>query len=297
MKKNSVLYIKKFSVSFFENGIEKKILNNFTFSFKKNLTTAIVGPSGCGKSLLSLACINLLPKTANISISGNIFIKKNTCILNFSNNENLLYRGIYTSIIFQDPFTSLNPVYTCGYQLSECLIKKNKSLTKKKLLEKCFYFFKVVKLENPEKIFNSYPHQLSGGQLQRVLISFALAFNSKIIIADEITTALDPYVKNQILILLKNLCKENNISLLLISHDINIVKNYSDEILIINKGKIIEHGKTNYVLNNPKNIFTKSLIICKPLIINNPSFLPFLNKNKIIKKKIFFLIKKFLKIF
>ena len=284
MKKDSILDIKNLSVSFFENGEEKKVLNNLSFSFKKNLTTAIVGPSGCGKSLLSLACINLLPKTNNISVSGNIFIKKNTCIFNFSNNENLLYRGIYTSIIFQDPFTSLNPVYTCGYQLSECLIKKNKNLNKKKILEKCFYFFKEVKLENPEKIFNSYPHQLSGGQLQRVLISFALAFNSKIIIADEITTALDPYIKSKILILLKNLCKEKNISLLLISHDINLLKNYSDEILIINKGKIIEHGKTNYVLNNPKNIFTKSLIICKPLIINNPCFLPFLKKNKIIKE-------------
>ena len=142
MKKDSILDIKNLSVSFFENGEEKKILNNLSFSFKKNLTTAIVGPSGCGKSLLSLACINLLPKTNNISVSGNIFIKKNTCIFNFSNNENLLYRGIYTSIIFQDPFTSLNPVYTCGYQLSECLIKKNENLNKKEILEKCFYFFK-----------------------------------------------------------------------------------------------------------------------------------------------------------
>jgi len=285
LKTNPVLDIKNLCVSFFEDGSEKKVLDNFSFSFKKNTTTAIVGPSGCGKSILSLACLNLLPKTNSISVSGNIFIDKNVCVLGFDKSDNLLYRGLYTSIIFQDPFSSLNPVYTCGYQLSECLLKKNKNLSKKELLEFCLDFFKSVELENPEKIFYSYPHQLSGGQLQRVLISFSLAFNSKIIIADEITTALDPYVKNKILVLLKKLCKKNKISLLLISHDVGVVKNYSEEILIINKGKIIEYGKTSIVLNNPKNVFTKSLILCKPLIINNPFFLPFLKDGKFIKKK------------
>ena len=281
MKKEFSLNIKNLSISFLENSKEKIIINNLSYSFKKNITTAIVGPSGCGKSLLSLACLNLLPKTKNISISGNILINNNTCVFSLNKSENLLYRGLYTSIIFQDPFTSLNPVYTCGYQLKECLIKKKK-YTKKQLLEKCLLIFKSVELENPEKIYYSYPHELSGGQLQRVLISFALAFNSKIIIADEITTALDPYIKNKILVLLKKICKKYNISLFLISHDINIVKNYSDEILILRNGKIIESGKTSFILNNPKNIFTKSLIICKPLIKNNSFFLPFLKENKII---------------
>ena len=283
--KNYILNIKNLSISFFENGFKKTIINDFSFSFKKNIITAIVGPSGCGKSLLALACVNLLPKTKNISVSGNVFIGEKSCVFNLSKNEILLYRGLYTSIIFQDPFTSLNPVYTCGYQLSECLIKKNKNLSRKDLFKKCLFFFKSVELDFPQKIFNSYPHQLSGGQLQRVLISFSLAFNSKIIIADEITTALDPYVKKKILILLKKICKKNKISLLLISHDINVVKNYSDEILIMKSGEIIESGKTNFILKNPKHIFTKSLIICKPLIKKNPFFLPFLFKNKIIKNK------------
>ena len=284
MKNSVALDIKNLSISFFEKGIKKSVLSGFSFSFKKNKTTAIVGPSGCGKSLLSLACLNLLPKTKNISVSGNIFINNKTCVLGLKKNKNLSYRGIYTSIIFQDPFTSLNPVYTCGYQLQECFLKKNK-LNAKNLYRRCLSVFKSVELEDPEKIFNSYPHQLSGGQLQRVLISFSLAFNSKIIIADEITTALDPYVKKQILVLLKKICKKNKISLLLISHDISVVKNYSDEILILKDGNILEFGKTSFVLKNPKNIFTKSLLICKPLIKNNPFFLPFLKKNKIIKKK------------
>ncbi len=284
LKNNIALDIKNLSISFFEKNIKKSVLSDFSFSFKKNITTAIVGPSGCGKSLLSLACLNLLPKTKNISVSGNIFIKKKTCVLNLKKNENLLYRGVYTSIIFQDPFTSLNPVYTCGYQLKECFLKNSKINTKN-IYKHCISVLKSVELENPEKVFNSYPHQLSGGQLQRVLISFSLAFNSKIIIADEITTALDPYVKNQILILLKKICKKNKISLLLISHDINIVKNYSDEILILKDGNILEFGKTSFVFQNPKNIFTKSLLVCKPLIKSNAFFLPFLKNNKIIKKK------------
>ena len=284
MKDNFVLYIKNLSISFFEKK-EKKILNNFSYSFKKNTTTAIVGPSGSGKSLLSLACLNLLPKSNKIKVSGNIFIKKNTCILGFKERENLSYRGVYSSIIFQDPFTSLNPVYTCGYQLKECLIKQSNTLNKKHLYLRCINLFSSTGLENPEKIYTSFPHQLSGGQLQRVLISFALAYKSKIIIADEITTALDPYIKNKILILLKKICNKNNISLFLISHDIDIVKNYSDEIIILKNGNIIEKGKTKIVFSKPKNIFTKSLIVCKPNIKENPFYLPYLKGGKILYKK------------
>ena len=279
---NIVLEIKNLSISFFEHNIENIVLNNFSYSFKKNITTAIVGPSGSGKSLLSLACLNLLPESSKIKVSGNIFLENKNCILQFNSKDNYLYRGVYSSIIFQNPFTSLNPVYTCGYQLSECLKKSKENFDKKYIYNECLKFLKQVELDNIEKIYNSYPHELSGGQLQRVLISFALALKTKIIFADEITTALDPYTKNKILDLLKNLCYFNNITLIIISHDINIVKNYSDEILILNKGKIIERGNTKNLLKNPKKKFTKSLILCKPKIINNPFFLPFLKKNKII---------------
>ena len=137
MKKNIALEVKNLSVSFNNFGLKKTVLDNVSFSIKKNSRLALVGPSGCGKSLLSLACLNLLPKTC--SVSGNIFIKNNTCVLSLNKKENLLYRGVYTSIIFQDPFTSLNPVYTCGFQLSECFLKKNPLLKKQQLLKKCFY--------------------------------------------------------------------------------------------------------------------------------------------------------------
>ena len=279
---NIVLEIKNLSISFFEHNIENIVINNFSYSFKKNITTAIVGPSGSGKSLISLACLNLLPESSKIKVSGNIFLENKNCILQFNSKDNYLYRGVYSSIIFQNPFTSLNPVYTCGYQLSECLKKSKENFDKKYIYNECLKFLKQVELDDVEKIYNSYPHELSGGQLQRVLISFALALKTKVIFADEITTALDPYTKNKILNLLKNICDFNNITLIIISHDINIVKNYSDEILILNKGKIIERGNTKNLLKKPKKNFTKSLILCKPKIINNPFFLPFLKNNKII---------------
>ena len=200
---NIVLEIKNLSISFFEHNIENIVLNNFSYSFKKNITTAIVGPSGSGKSLLSLACLNLLPESSKMKVSGNIFLENKDCILQFNSKDNYLYRGIYSSIIFQNPFTSLNPVYTCGYQLSECLKKSKENFDKKYIYNECLKFLKQVELDNVEKIYNSYPHELSGGQLQRVLISFALALKTKVIFADEITTALDPYTKNKILYLLK----------------------------------------------------------------------------------------------
>ena len=282
---NYILDIKNLSISFFENNKENVVLNNFNFCFKKNIITAIVGPSGCGKSVLSLACLNLLHYSKKLYVSGNIFYKKNKCILNLNKKESLLYRGIYTSIIFQDPFTSLNPVLNCKYQLVECIKKKYPFISKDLLNKKIYSVLKKVELKNPNKILSSYPHELSGGQLQRILICFSLIFESKLIIADEVTTALDPYVKNKILVLLKKICYEKNISLFLISHDINVVKNFSDEIIILNNGNIIESGKTKIVFKNPKNYFTKSLIICKPKITNNSFFLPYLKDNKIIKEK------------
>ena len=282
---NYILDIKNLSISFFENKKENIVLNNFNFCFKKNITTAVVGPSGCGKSVLSLACLNLLNHSKKLNISGNIFYKKNKCVLNLNKKESLLYRGIYTSIIFQDPFTSLNPVLNCKYQLSECIKKKHPFISEDLLNKKLYSVLKKVELKNPNKILSSYPHELSGGQLQRILICFSLIFESKLIIADEVTTALDPYVKNKILMLLKKICYEKKISLFLVSHDINVVKKFSDEIIILKDGSIIESGKTNLIFKNPKNYFTKSLIICKPKITNNSFFLPYLKDNKIIKEK------------
>jgi len=281
-----VLEIVDLSISFKNNVSEKKILNNINLFVKKGESVGVVGPSGCGKSILSLACLNLLPASA--SFSGDIFFYNKTkkSVFNLNKKEKLKYRGLFSSIIFQNPFSSLNPVYTCGYSIKESLLRFKKH-SKNELKNICFDLLKEVNIKNIEAVYNSYPHQLSGGQLQRVLIASSLALSPKLIIADEPTTALDASIKKNILNLLFSIIKKRNISLIIISHDINVIKNYTDFLYVLKNGNIIENGKTNYLLKKPKHNFTKKLILCKPKIGEKRKFLPSINSYKeIINKKI-----------
>jgi len=272
---SSVLEIKNFSVTF--DSTKKSVLNNINLSIKRGECVGLVGPSGCGKSILSLACLNLLPN--NASFSGDIFFKENVKkSIFFLNKKDLLsYRGSFSSIIFQNPFSSLNPVYTCGYTLRESLLKSNSLLNKEDLKKACFSLLKEVGIKKIKKIYNSFPHQLSGGQLQRVLIASSLALSPKIILADEPTTALDASIKKNILKLLYSIIKKKNISLFIISHDINVIKNYTDYLYILKDGSIIDKGETKKIFINTKNDFTKQLILCKPKIGEKRKFLPVLN--------------------
>ena len=278
---DKIIDIVDFSVSFDSEKEEKKILKKINVCIKKGESVGIVGPSGCGKSLLSLACLNLLPK--NAKFSGNIFFyKKNnifSSVFDLKKKDILSYRGSFSSIVFQDPFSSLNPVYTCGYVLKESFLKHKKNLCLLKIKKLCFSLLKEVGLKDVEKIYKSYPHQLSGGQLQRVLIASSLALYPKVILADEPTTALDPSIKKEVLNLLYKVVKKRKISLVLISHDISVIKNYTDYIYILKDGYLVESGSTKKILNNPKKEFTKNLIFCKPLIGEKRKFLPVFNNN------------------
>ena len=277
---NFILEVKNFSITF---GLNKKaVLSNINLSLKKGECIGIVGPSGCGKSILSLACLNLLPN--NSSFSGDIFFKEKIkkSIFNLNKKDLLKYRGSFSSIIFQNPFSSLNPVYTCGYALKESLLKTGGFLNKKDLKNSCFSLLKEVGIKDFEKIYNSFPHQLSGGQLQRVLIACSLALSPKIILADEPTTALDASIKKNVLNTLYKIVKKRNVSLIIISHDISVIKNYTEYLYIIKDGFLIEKGKTKDVFNNPKNVFTKNLISCKPKIGEKRKILPALNSFNIL---------------
>jgi peptide/nickel transport system ATP-binding protein len=245
-----------------ENGVFTAV-NGINFKLGKGETLGIVGESGSGKSVTSLALMRLLG-TANTSISGKAELED---INLFDSNEEQMraVRGNRIAMIFQEPMTSLNPVLTCGYQVVEALqfhIGLNKADAKAKTIN----LFNEVQLPRPEVIFDSYPHQLSGGQKQRVMIAMALACDPEILIADEPTTALDVTVQKTILDLLRNLKEQRGMSLIFISHDLGVVSQIADRLLVMYKGEIVEQGNVGSLFNNPQHPYTKGLLACRPSV-------------------------------
>ncbi|WP_299834030.1 ABC transporter ATP-binding protein [uncultured Tenacibaculum sp.] len=251
-----MLIIKDFSISF--KGI--KVINKINFSISSNSILGIVGESGSGKSLTSLAIMGLLPNSANHS--GSILFQDQN-LLTLSEKEFRKYRGNEISMIFQEPMSSLNPTMTCGKQVAE-ILKIHTYLSKKQIKEEVINLFEKVKLPRPSKIYNSYPHEISGGQKQRVMIAMAIACKPKLLIADEPTTALDVTVQKEIIALLKELQSETKMSVLFISHDLNLISEIADDVVVMYKGKIIEKGNAVSVFKNPKENYTRALIGSKP---------------------------------
>jgi len=261
------------------------VVQNISFDVKKGETIGIVGESGSGKSITSLAIMGLLPNGGFIS-KGNIqyFSLYNQLWLDCSVAQNLIgIRGKKIAMIFQEPMTALNPVFTCGYQVSEMLIThlKISAIEAKKIT---LDLFKEVKLPRVEEIYDKYPHQISGGQKQRVMIAMAISCNPDVLIADEPTTALDVTVQKNILNLLKEIQTQRNMGMIFISHDLGIIKNIANQVLVMQKGTVVEKGTTSEIFNNPQHVYTKALISCKPPLdkrfeqlpivqdfINNPS--------------------------
>jgi peptide/nickel transport system ATP-binding protein len=259
-----LLEIKNLSISFQKSNEIFKALNDISFQIESGKFTAVVGESGSGKSLTALSILQLLPEGA--SVSGNIIFNtnENSTELTTLNNKSISnIRGLQISMIFQEPMTALNPLIKCGKQVTEILIQ-HKKISKQAAKEKTLQLFKEVELPNPEKIFNSYPHQISGGQKQRVMIAIAIACNPKLLIADEPTTALDVRVQKSIMNLLKKLQLQYNMSVLLITHDLGLVSDVADDIVVLYKGNIVEQGKARNILSNPGNAYTKGLLMCKP---------------------------------
>ena len=259
-----LLDIKNLSISFQKSNEIFKAVNEISFQIEAGKFTAVVGESGSGKSLTALSILQLLPEGA--SVSGNIIFNTNenpTELTSLNNKSISDIRGHQISMIFQEPMTALNPLIKCGKQVSEILLRHQK-ISKQAAKEKTLQFFTEVELPNPEKIFNSYPHQISGGQKQRVMIAMAIACNPKLLIADEPTTALDVRVQKSIMMLLKKLQAQYNMSVLLITHDLGLVNDVADDIVVLYKGNIVESGNARDILLHPGNAYTKGLLMCKP---------------------------------
>ncbi|MGY8945787.1 MAG: dipeptide ABC transporter ATP-binding protein [Flavobacteriales bacterium] len=257
MKSKALLSVKNLCIS-----ISKiPILKNISFDLKKNEILGFVGESGSGKSITAFSIIKLL-NSKNITQTGTINFNDNF-IESLGSKDFEKIRGNEISIIFQEPMSSLNPSMKCGKQILETVSNHN-SISLKKGRNKVLELIKKVQLSEPEIIYNKYPHQLSGGQQQRIMIAMAIACNPKILIADEPTTSLDGIVKKEIINLLKSIQKETKMSVIFISHDLQLVSKIAKKIIVLNKGEIVEFGSSNQIFNNPKKLYTKLLLNSRP---------------------------------
>ena len=260
IKKDSIIEVSDFSLSI-DN---KSILKNINFSIAPNEIVAMVGESGSGKSLTALSLLGLLPKNKTQIDSGTIQFEE-TPLLDLTEKEWQQLRGNKISMVFQEPQSSLNPTMKFGVQVDEIIQQhfKNRFSTKERKI-KVIEAFERVKLPNPERIYNAYPHEISGGQKQRVMIAMALMNEPKLLIADEPTTALDVQVQKEIIELLKELQKETQMSVLFISHDLSLVYQLADKIIVLYQGKVVETGTPIEIFKNPKERYTRALIQARP---------------------------------
>ena len=260
-----LLEIKNLSVSFIQEGISTNAVQDVSFTVPGGKITAIVGESGSGKSVTALSILQLLPTQANSK--GEILFSPNgedQVILNaLPGKEINKIRGNKIAMIFQEPMTSLNPVFTCGFQVMETLMKHRK-LNRKEAKQQTIRLFEQVELPDPAAMIDRFPHQVSGGQKQRVMIAMAMSCQPDLLIADEPTTALDVRVQKNILQLIKKLQQQNNMSVLLITHDLGLVADVADELIVMYNGQIAEQGNATGILKDPQHSYTKALLACRP---------------------------------
>ena len=258
---NPVLEVRGLSTSFStDNGIIP-VVNNIDFTVKRQEVVGIVGESGCGKSVTSLSIMGLIP-TSNGKVEGGIYFNGEN-LANFSEKKMRSIRGNEIAMIFQEPMTSLNPVFTIGEQLIEA-IKIHWKWSKKKAREYAIQMLQKVGLPRAEQLINEYPHQLSGGMRQRVMIAMAMLCNPKLLIADEPTTALDVTIQAQILELMKKLNKETDTSIIMITHDLGVVAEMCQRIIVMYSGKIVEEADVRTIFKEPKHPYTVGLIQSVP---------------------------------
>jgi len=235
-----------------------QVLHDVSFTIKSGETTALVGESGSGKSVTAFSILRLLEESSSVTSTGSIYFE-NRDLYTLTLDEMRLIRGNKIAMIFQEPMTSLNPVYTIGSQMMEPLILHQK-MAKKEAEKEAIQLLGRTGIDDPENRFHVFPHQLSGGQRQRVVIAMALACKPSLLIADEPTTALDVTIQAQILELIKDIQTEYRMGVLLITHDLVLVRNNASHIYIMEKGRIIEHGKTEQLFSSPSDNYTKRLL-------------------------------------
>ncbi len=259
-----------------DDGIVK-VVNDVSFTLNRGETIGIVGESGSGKSVTSLSIMRLIPDPPGKISGGEILFYerdgKAVDLTKISEDKMRKYRGNEISMIFQEPMTSLNPVFTCGDQVIEAIMLHQK-VSKKEAKAITLNMFEKVSLPNPQRILDAYPHQLSGGQKQRVMIAMAMSCNPSILIADEPTTALDVTVQKTILDLMAKLKGEIDSSIIFITHDLGVIAEIADRVLVMYKGKIVEQGSVLDIFSQPQHPYTRSLLACRPPLGKRLSKLP-----------------------
>ena len=253
--------VRNLSVAFGEGAEAARVVKGVSFTVGKGETVALVGESGSGKTVSAMSILRLLPNSASHPTGEILFEGKD--ILKMNEAQLRAIRGRRISIIFQEPMTTLNPLHTIEKQVGE-IIKLHQSLSDEKTRERVIELLTKVGIRNPEKRLGAYPHQLSGGQRQRVMIAIALANKPDLLIADEPTTALDVTIQAQILELLKSLQKEMGMAMLLITHDLGIVRRMAERVYVMRNGDIVETGQAEDVFTNPKHPYTRHLLEAEP---------------------------------
>lgn len=271
--KRKILDVKNLSTSFRNKKESIVTVDNISFEVYEGETLGIVGESGCGKSLTSLSIMGLVKSPGEVKATSILYDGMD--LGNMSKKGFREIRGNSMSMIFQEPMTSLNPVYKIGNQIEESL-KIHKKMDKAQRYTIIINLLEQVGIARAEEIADSYPHQLSGGMRQRVMIAMAIACQPKLIIADEPTTALDVTIQAQILDLLKNLQIKNNMAMILITHDLGVVSEVCERVVVMYAGKIVERGEVRSVLSNPEHPYTKGLLASLPKNAQPQSRLPYI---------------------
>jgi oligopeptide/dipeptide ABC transporter ATP-binding protein len=257
-----LIRVKDLRTSFFTPEGEVRSVDGVSFEIGEGKTLGLVGESGCGKSVTSLSIMRLVPSPPGKIIGGEIFYRGRD-LLKLGEREMRKIRGNEISMIFQEPMTSLNPVFTIGNQIGEA-IRLHQGLGKRETRDKTIEMLRLVKIADPEQRVDDYPHQLSGGMRQRVMIAMALSCNPSLLIADEPTTALDVTIQAQILELMKELQQKLGMALLLITHDLGVVAEQADEVAIMYAGKLVERARTEAIFERPLHPYTVGLLRSLP---------------------------------
>lgn len=269
---DNIVSIKDLKVEFrTDDGIIEAV-KTISFDIPKGKTVGLVGESGSGKSVTSLSVMKLIPNPPG-RISGGEIIFEGNDLVKATEAQMRKIRGKKISMIFQEPMTSLNPVFTVGEQIAETLML-HEHLKKEAALKRSIELMHQVGIPNPEERYKSYPHEMSGGQRQRIMIAMAIACSPDLLIADEPTTALDVTIQKQILELLHDLQKKFGMSILFITHDLGVIADIADEVLVMYRGEIVEQGKCEQIFKSPQHPYTKGLLACRPMLDKSPERLP-----------------------
>lgn len=258
-----ILEVKNLQTTFFTDSGDIPAVDHVDFYVRKGEVLGIVGESGCGKSVTSLSIMGLVPKPPGDIVGGEILFKGQN-LIDMSERQMRKIRGNDMAMIFQEPMTSLNPLFTIGNQMMEAMLIHHKKLSKKHIFNKAVDMLKLVGLPQPDDIMKDYPHQLSGGMRQRVMIAMALVCDPQVLIADEPTTALDVTTQAQILKLIRELNTQLNTAVLLITHDLGVVAETCERVVVMYAGQVIEEAPVKDLFTNPQHPYTKGLIKAVP---------------------------------